>query len=214
MRPAQIMTLATYLDRNTSLPAAPSAALVDALIREALGRLSPPRFAAVARYPGFRNAVAGLLDQVPVQILTGELRALLFEVQDQLQARGFSSRQARLIAAARSRDPLPAGIVFDGFFSFSPAERTLIESMADRTELTVTLPQSDPWLPRAGFVEQSLPESRRRPRIDRFSAPTLDSEVEEIARRILYEAAHGRPFREMGVILRVRDPYAPALGDP
>ena len=44
-----------------------------------------------------------------------------------------------------------------------------------------------------------------------FCAPTLEQETEEIARRVLEEAARGRPFHEMGIVLRTRDPYAPAL---
>ena len=43
------------------------------------------------------------------------------------------------------------------------------------------------------------------------AAPTLDRETEEIARRILEETAGGRPFRDIGIVLRTRDPYAPAL---
>ena len=41
-----------------------------------------------------------------------------------------------------------------------------------------------------------------------FSAATIEREVEEIARRILSYAAQGRSFREMGIVLRSRDPYA------
>ncbi len=44
-----------------------------------------------------------------------------------------------------------------------------------------------------------------------FSAATPEREAEEIARRILEHAEGGRRFREMGVVLRSRDPYGPLV---
>ena len=42
-------------------------------------------------------------------------------------------------------------------------------------------------------------------------APTLDAEVSEIARRIVQAHDNGRPWREMGVLLRSEATYVPAL---
>jgi ATP-dependent helicase/DNAse subunit B len=39
----------------------------------------------------------------------------------------------------------------------------------------------------------------------------MEREAEEIAARVLSEAALGRPFNEMGIILRSRDPYGPLI---
>lgn len=42
-------------------------------------------------------------------------------------------------------------------------------------------------------------------------ATNMEREAEEIAARIIKEAEQGRPFRDMGVILRSRDPYGPLV---
>ncbi len=42
-------------------------------------------------------------------------------------------------------------------------------------------------------------------------APGIEREAEEIARRILEQAAAGRPFREMGIIVRAAETYVPVL---
>ncbi|MEI9811281.1 MAG: hypothetical protein WDO18_00780 [Acidobacteriota bacterium] len=39
----------------------------------------------------------------------------------------------------------------------------------------------------------------------------MEREVEEVAAHILDEAAQGRPFREMAIVLRSRDPYEPLV---
>ncbi|HEV8147509.1 MAG TPA: PD-(D/E)XK nuclease family protein, partial [Bryobacteraceae bacterium] len=108
-------------------------------------------------------------------------------------------------------------VVLDGFFTFSPAELELINAIASRVSVTATLPD---WsgaetgharLLSIGFEEQRFDTVRRAPRRDAFCSPTLDRETEEIARRILEHGARGRRFREIGVILRTRDPYQSAL---
>jgi len=64
---------------------------------------------------------------------------------------------------------------------------------------------------RLGFEETRLTEIRRAPERFIFSAATPEREAEEIARRILEYAARGRRFRDMGVVLRSRDPYGPLI---
>ena len=44
-----------------------------------------------------------------------------------------------------------------------------------------------------------------------MKAPGIEREVEEIARRILQQADSGRPFREIGIIVRSPEIYVPAL---
>src|SRR6202000_1080208 len=63
----------------------------------------------------------------------------------------------------------------------------------------------------AGFVEQRTTMVHRTPRQESFCAATMEQEIEQLAHRILDEARRGRPFREMGVVLRSRQPYAVAL---
>ncbi len=210
VRPSQVLTLANYLDRRTDVPAAAPAALVHRLIQEALDRLRPARFEKVARYRGFHQAIADLMNEAP-DAPGGDLGTIIHDVERELGARGFALRNARLQTASEGPGTLPKQIVFDGFFSLAQAERKLIESFARRASLSITLPEADAELLRAGFVETRLSGTHRAAATRQFSAPSLDREVEEIARRILEEAARGRPFREMGVILRVREPYASAL---
>jgi RecB family exonuclease len=211
VRPSRIVTLAQFLDQCTRLAAAPEPVL-DLLIEEALERIRPPDFAAVAGFPGFRRAVAKIFEEASAGALSGDLLALFREVEAGLAARGMALRNVRLRDA---RPSPPAHVALDGFFSFAPAELALIE--ASGASVTVTLPDWPGAAPARerllalGFAEQRLSAARRAARVDRFSALTLEHETEEIARRILKEASQGRRFREMGIILRTREPYGPAL---
>jgi ATP-dependent helicase/DNAse subunit B len=211
IRPSQVMTLAHFLDGRREIPAAAPPALVHVLIRQALEQLQLPRFQEVVRYRGFHNAIAKLMEEAPAGSVLEDLAAVIEFVEHGLADRGCALRNARLNAASENPGSVAPAIVFDGFFAFSAAERKLIETLARDAFVTVTLPETDPHLVRAGFAEQRVSGAHRRARIDRFAAPTLEREVEEIARRMLDEAARGRQFREMGVILRVREPYASAL---
>jgi hypothetical protein len=211
IRPSQVMTLAHFLDSCGGVPAAAPEAFVHLLIRQALEQLRPARFQAVARYRGFHRAIARLLEEAPAACFTGDLAAVMVSVERGLKDRGCASRPARLRMVSENPGTLAPHIVFDGFFTFSAGERTLIESLARVASLTVTLPESDPHLIGAGLIEHPTRGAHRHAQTRSFAAPTPDREVEEIARRILDEAALGRPFREMGVILRVREPYASAL---
>lgn len=248
VRPSRVITLAEFLNR-TGAPAAASKPALHMAIEAALHRLRPARFEAVAEYRGFHNAIASLMEELErdaLHMLPLDLARLYNEVERELASRGAALRNARLLMAAgrlagQSPGELPSQIVFDGFFTFSNAELKLIESLAARTRIVVTLPVGPgpsggsgtpadsnlpadslerPWpgaaaarsrLLRAGFLETRCTRVFRTPAVAAFCAPTLEQETEEIARRILGEAARGRPFREMGIVLRTRDPYAPAL---
>jgi ATP-dependent helicase/DNAse subunit B len=236
VRPSRVLTLARFLSW-IGVPEAASQPALHLAVDEALHRVRPARFQAVAEYRGFRNALASLLEEVDrdaLDTLSPDLARLYDEAQQRLGSSGAALRNARLLmAAAKSPGELPPQIVFDGFFSFSNAELTLIESLAARSRIVVTLPQGPPggsstragsnksaWpgaaaarsrLLRAGFAEARCTHVFRTPAVEAFCAPTLEQETEEIARRVLEEAAHGRPFHEMGIVLRARDPYAPAL---
>ncbi len=53
--------------------------------------------------------------------------------------------------------------------------------------------------------------SRPGPAIAVVRAASIERECDEIARRILEQASAGRPFREMGIIVRAEDAYVPLL---
>ena len=62
-----------------------------------------------------------------------------------------------------------------------------------------------------GFREERTARSRPSPVLALVKAPGIEREAEEIARRILEQAAAGRPFREMGIVVRAEDTYVPVL---
>lgn len=217
VRPRQIRTLANWLDEWSPEGAAP-AAQMDLLIEQALERLRPERFNAVAGFPGFRRALADLFEEARAAALPPDLADIEKEVERRLKARGLGLRHARLKSAAETvragSRAVSRQIVLDGFFTLSAAETELVLALGERTSVTVTLPD---WpgsqavrnlLLSAGFLEQRLSSAIRSPSRTGFSAPTIEREVEEIARRILEYDAGGTAFREMGIVLRSRDPYA------
>jgi hypothetical protein len=217
VRPREICTLAHWIE-EWSPEGAPSAAHLDLLIEQALDRLRPQRFAAVAGFPGFRRALAELFEQAPSPDLPADLASLAGEIERSLKVRGLGLRHARLAGAAdavrKNTRALPSNIIFDGFFTLAAAETELVLALARRTGVTITLPD---WprslalrnlLRSGGFTEQRQPSVMRSSRRTGFSAATIEREVEEIARRILTYAAQGKPFREMAIVLRSRDPYA------
>jgi hypothetical protein len=217
LRPSRVLTLARFLDRRTALAAVPEPVL-HFLIQDALVRLRPPSFAAVASFRGFHRALAALIEEAPRTALHGpfaaDLAAVFDHVETNLAARGMALRHARFDAAKTNPASLPAQIVLDGFFSFAPSEVAFLNWLAEHRDVVVTLPHTSAQretLLALGFSEHGLTTTHRHPRTLAFHASTVGHELEEIARRILEEAARGRPFREMGILLRSRDPYGPAL---
>jgi hypothetical protein len=214
VRPRRICTLANCLDEWSAEAAAP-AALLDLLIEQALERLRPERFTVVAEFPGFRRSLAELFEQVPSADLPDDLAKIQEEIERNLKARGLGLRHSRLKSAClRNAHPVVPNVILDGFFSLSAAETELILSLGERTNVTITLPD---WpgsqavrktLLSAGFDEQPLSSAMRSAKQTGFSAATIEREVEEIARHILKCDARGTAFREMGIVLRSRDPYA------
>jgi ATP-dependent helicase/DNAse subunit B len=225
VRPARIGTLARLLDAWSPIKPAPRAVL-HALIDRALDLPEPSRFTAVADFRGFHAAVADLLEEGPLEMFARgtcgpDLAAVSLAVEQGLSARGMGLRNARLkSAAANIRSgavKLPLHFVFDGFFTFSPAELELLEALCPRTSLTVTLPEfpraanARARLEASGFEVRSFSSIRRTPRRETFRALTAEREAEEIARRILEQNAGGRRWREIGIVLRSREPYGPLL---
>jgi hypothetical protein len=211
VRPREIRTLAHCLEEWSPDGPAP-APLLDLLIERALEELRPERFAGVSGFPGFRRALANLFEESPKAVLPADLAALEEDVERNLEARGLGLRHSRLRSAAPA--VLPANVILDGFFTLSAAETELILALGERTSVTITLPD---WpgsqavrktLLSGGFEEHRLSSACRSSSRIGFSAATIEREAEEIARRILAYAAQGRSFREMGIVLRSRDPYA------
>jgi ATP-dependent helicase/DNAse subunit B len=201
------MTLAGFLELWAPEKAAP-AALVQLAVDEALDNGGPSRFRSVAEYRGFRTALAGLFEEAP---LAADLQQVFQPALQRLHGLGYGLRKERLLSAARAvREAveLPPQVVLDGFFSLSPTELELVSALASRTRVTVVLPEAPAGL---DCEERRFQKVLRTPRRSSFQAATLEQETEEIVRRILELAERGVHFREMGIVLRSRNPYGPAI---
>jgi len=201
VRPSRVGTLAQFLD-GWGLPLTPPVSFLHILIQDALARLRPPRFQQLVESRGLHAELAKLLEEAPEPHKCGEDLAGIFEdVETQLGTRGYALRNRRLRAAAAKlrlgEVQVPPLTIFDGFFTLAPVELELMEALAGRGTVS--------------FNEFRFNEVRRTSERVVLSAATPEREAEEIARRILEHAARGRQFREMGVILRSRDPYGPLV---
>jgi hypothetical protein len=183
----------------------------------------------------FKEAPASL-----VQLLVGQGHALPEDLDDQLANRGFALREKRLHnAVPLPTGPIVIDGFFTftlGELAFieNLAAQTSVTvtlpawpgSASARARLleiafparVLDAPGNENRTHGGGSsrdVSQSVaavPSAKLpTPRRTVFAAPTLDQEVEQIALRILEHHARRRDFREMGILLRMRNPYAPAL---
>jgi len=143
------------------------------------------------------------------------------EVSRAMAAKHLGSRSDRLrLAAARIGKGGTAELKtvwLDGFFSLTDPELELVKALAARAEVTVTLPDGEisattrGRLLDAGFAEKSLERRREVPARQLVVAPSLEREADEIARQVVEQNRAGRPFREIGIIIRSADVYVPVL---
>lgn len=239
IRPGHILSLSKFAAAYAEGTPQVSAAALRLIIDEVLERLRPEPFASVIEFPGFRESLASAIEELSSWgcgaadlaglASAGRLEghfiqpflAVLEAVERELSGRSLHLRHGVLRRAAETvrRDGLNgvSEILIDGFFSFAPPELDLIRAMTQWAEVTVTLPE---WhgasLARAEFASMGaeeilLSQTRRTSREILVAPPTREQEVDEIARRILSEAAAGRRFREIGVVVRTKQPYVPAL---
>lgn len=220
VRPKSIQTIAAFLDAWAPMAKTPSA-LVQLLMNRALARQQPARFERVAEYPGVTRALVELFGQVSGSRLPDDIARLFAEVEAALAARGFAPRHARLQTTAErianGDDPLPLAVLWHGFFKLSAGELLVVTALTKRTDFTISLPdwagaeRAREALLVGGFNELRIAPAKTSARTVLFRAATIEREVEEIARRILEQADRGRLFREVGVVLRSRDPYGPLV---
>ena len=209
------------------------------LVEEAAQRVARPEFSRVIRFHGFSNSLAHTIEEfasagcdsarlaasLPDVPLGDAFLAVYQEVDRQLARRGLAMRARRLeLAAAQITAQGLHGIstiCMDGFHALPDPELRVVAAMGRHADLTLTLGDDDltpalrTRLTAMGFtavVDQERTRARRaRPALALVKAPGIEREVEEIARRILLQATAGRPFREMGVIVRAPEIYVPAL---
>ncbi len=200
------------------------------IVEASARRVRRPEFEPVAHMPGFCASLARAIAEfssagcdsrrlaasLPDAPLAAAFLEIYRETERELERRGLVLRAARLLAAAERIEREGARgvreIWLDGFHALPDPELRLIEALAKHAEITLTL-EDDGAAP-AGLPPaevKALSPHRRHPAIAIVRAASIERECEEIARRILEQAAAGRPFREMGVIVRAADAYAPLL---
>jgi ATP-dependent helicase/DNAse subunit B len=207
-----IQTLAGFVqDWAGDVPQVPETVL-HLMVEEAARRVNRPEFAGVARMPGFGASLtrtiaefssagcdsARLAKSLPESPLGAAFLAVYQEVERELERRGLAMRAKRLELAAERIESQGLGgirtIWLDGFYALPDPELRVIGALRRHADVTVTL-----GAPRA------------TPAMALVRAPGIEREAEEIARRILEQAAAGRPFREMGIIVRAAGIYVPVL---
>jgi ATP-dependent helicase/DNAse subunit B len=215
-------------------PQVPETAL-HLIVEAAARRLNRPEFARVVHMPGFSASLARTISEfssagcdsarlaahLPDAPLSAAFLAVYREVDSELARRGLAMRARRLeIAAQRIADAGPQGIGavwLDGFHALPDPELHVIAALGRHTQLTLTLNDADATshlrsrLENMGFAAQRATRPRAYPALAVVKAASVEREAEEIARRILDQAAAGRPFREIGIVVRAADSYVPIL---
>ena len=205
------------------------------MVEEAARRVNRPEFVGVAHMPGFCASLAHtiaefssagcdsarLAKSLPESPLGAAFLAVYQEVDRELERRGLAMRAKRLERAAERIESQGLGgiraIWLDGFHALPDPELRVIEALSHHADLTLTLGDGDATetvrarLRAMGFREERAGRPRATPAMALVRAPAIEREAEEIARRILEQAAAGRPFREMGIIVRAAETYVPVL---
>ena len=221
-----ILPISRFIERLTPEATEPSATVESWLHEEAVAQGGGAVFGELSRSPGLIRRVQSAIAELQAARCTPKQSEQLARTPQQ---RGLASvfqtyqrfldthnlisaAQRRILAAEQAALTGVAGveqIYFDGFWTYSPVERDLICSLRNRGhEVVVTA------TPRAAkqfydWPREELPGTpRTAPVRTVFAAPSLDQEVEEIARRIL---ASNRPWREIGVVTRAPEVYRPAI---
>src|ERR1035437_2584865 len=230
-----IQTLSGFMeDWPGDVPQAPDTVLC-LLGEEAARRVNRPEFAGVVHMPGFCASLARtiaelssagcdsarLASSAPASPPRAAFLAVYQEVDRELERRGVTTRAKRLERAAERIESQGLGgirtIWVDGFHALPDPELRVIGALCHHADLTLTLGDGDATetvrarLHAMGFREQRAGRPRATPAMALVRAPGVEREAEEIARRILEQAAAGRPFREMGIIVRAAGTYVPVL---
>jgi ATP-dependent helicase/DNAse subunit B len=147
-------TIGTFDDVFARLAGDPGRVATDAqqalVVRRALGRASLTGLARSSRSPGFADALGEAIRElqaglVATEGLDGDLAQLLAAYRDELASAGLVDRdRVRALAVERLAGDLDAWsaepVFAYGFEDLTGAEWALIETLAGRTDVTVSLP--------------------------------------------------------------------------
>lgn len=229
VRPSRIVTLAGLI--TEVLPEAPAGETeLTLIVEEVIERLKPRSFAAAMDTPGLAAAIAGALLELAgagcgsdqwqalgsMRVWTspamGDLGRIYAEVESELKRRRLMTSPGLVSAAASAigEGALDGcwALYFDGFFTLSPVEASMIRAAARRMDVSVTLPE---WpgaaearqsLLSAGAVEHRLVAVRAVPKVEIAPAATTHREAGEIARRILALREKGLAYGQIGIVVR------------
>jgi ATP-dependent helicase/DNAse subunit B len=240
VRSNTISTVTGHARELAGNPALLTAAALEMHLGEILAQRCPPEFRTLRELPGFLPLLAKTLEELAnagcdadlwqgflslepgsrpvVQAISGVWR----ELQERVEAAGLITRHQYLQRAAHALQDgaLPALRTFfwDGFSRLAAAELDLIRAQTERGAVTVSLPA---WtgaarggliaLRRTGFAIRRFSPVRAEPRRVLVCPATAEEEAAEIARRILEHHRAGRPWHEIGVLVRAREPYVALL---
>lgn len=233
LRDGIIQTLSAFIEDWAGDLAQVAEPTLYLIVEEAVRRVNRPEFAEVARLPGFcaslaRTAAefsaagcdsAQLARCLPAAPLAAAFLAVYKEVDRELDRRGLATRAQRLGIAARKIEREGLGPIrtvwLDGFHALPDPELGVIAALSRHAEVTLALSDADatPYL-RARLGAESrhtLARHHASPAVALFRAPCIERECDEIARRILEQAAAGRPFREIGIVVRAAEAYVATL---
>jgi ATP-dependent helicase/DNAse subunit B len=232
LRRGAIQTLSGFVRELTPELTEATDPVLHLIVEEAAKKVARPEFARVVTLPGFCTSLKRVIDEfasagcdserlataLPDAPLAHAFLAVYREADRDLARRGLVTRAGRL---ARAKERVSASGVrsvwLDGFHVLTEPELRLIEELGQTAEITLAMGDEDlteamrAWLFVMGFEEERAVGYRATSVRALVKAPSIEREVEEIARRILDQASAGRPFREMGVIVRAPELYEPLL---
>ena len=230
-KPALVSTFTKFVEPFCVSTPAVKSGVLEILVAEVLARTPLKKYAGVRDFAGFRSSIVHIVEEFSsaggsvddlarcgvepdfIAIYTGVLAAL--------KQRNLNLRAAQLRRAAEKivEEGFAAvkELVFTGFYSFTAPELDVIRALAGQLELTVALaewPGAEPTVQALSEIATKIERLEVRPSSAHrvlCIAPTLDTEVSEIARRMIQAHDNGRPWREMGVLVRSETSYVPAL---
>jgi ATP-dependent helicase/DNAse subunit B len=230
-KPALVSTFTKFVEPYCVATPGVSSGAIEIIVAEVLAHTPLTKYAAVRDFAGFRASIVHIVEEFSsaggsteilarcgvepdfIRIYEGVLAALK---QRNLHLRAAQLRQTTE-KIAENGCPGVEELIFTGFYSFTAPELEVIRTLADRVKLTIALAEwagAQPTIDALSRIATSVERLNAWPSTAHRTlcvAPTLDAEVSEIARRMIQAHNNGRPWREMGVLVRSEATYVPAL---
>ncbi len=209
LRKTTVSTLTRFVDELNLAQQAPSAAVLESIIKAVLAKRCPGEYEEVAGQAGFIRHLASSCDALALagvspQQLEGPLGDVYGRILKSLADQELALRGQRLQQAARKLEKKNltgiSKILLDGFFSFSKTEEAFLAALSKFIAVEVTRPEPSSTQP-----------VYRQPRITTLAAIDRTHEALIIAEGILHLASQGVELRRIGILLRTPSAYAPLI---